>query len=51
MDVQECPLIIESCKLQFIVGNLSSEDNEGSNNVAKNGFASFQTLLRLFGPA
>lgn len=51
MDVQECPLIIESCKLQFIVGSLSSEDDEGSKNVAKNGFASFQTLLRLFGPA
>ena len=51
LDVQECPLIIESCKLQFIVGSLSSEDDEGSKNVAKNGFASFQTLLRLFGPA
>ena len=24
LDVQECPLIIESCKLQFIVGSLST---------------------------
>ena len=35
MDVQECPLIIESCKLQFIVGSLNSEDDEGSKNVGR----------------
>ena len=34
-----------------VLGTLSNDDDDGCENITKNEFASFQTLLRLFGTA
>ena len=50
-----CGVITNKLQLQFseLKGSLSDDDenDDGSENVAKNEFASCQTLSSLFGPA